>query len=332
MKYFVIPILFFLLISCSKEEEKIEEIPEITVYATQIFLNTNFYENTFPIFEKLFKCRIKLISFSNVEKLLKQNSQKKADLLLGLDNTWKYKIIADSILVSYQPANLKKVNDKLIFDKEHFIIPIYYSPLAFIYKKGELENVPKTFGAIQDGKLKDKIILTNVETSSIGRAALIWSVSAFKASGYRHFWRSIKNNIYQIVENQNVAYNMLLAGEAPIIIGYQTTPLNEENFGSDYSAVIPQEGGFNLIFGVGISRNSQNLKLSHNFVDFLLSDLFQSLVQTEITMLPVSTDIILQKEFSELQKVNKNLTNELSDKMLNENLNNWLKKWQKIMQ
>ncbi len=307
----------------------------LKMYAVDVFLNKDFFRESLLTFEKLNDCNIDLVTFQTADKLLNhvEENGNNTDIFLGLDNSLLVTVLQDSLLKQYESPQIENVNKNLIFDKSYHINPVFYSPLAFIYNKDAIEQIPSTFGAIQDGKLKQSIILTNPNNCSIGRNILIYSVAAFGRSGYRHFWRSIKNNVYTVTDNFNESYNMLLASEAPIIFGFQTSVLHDVSYkkSSRLKAVIPQEGSYNFIYGVGISSQTINIELSKKLVDYLLSISFQHLIPDSIKMFPVNTEVPLPKEMTELNKENVDFTNKFSTRWLKWKYHIWQQKWENIM-
>ncbi|MBT6994507.1 MAG: thiamine ABC transporter substrate-binding protein, partial [Candidatus Cloacimonetes bacterium] len=294
-------------------------------------LNKTFYDNSLNLFEELFDCNLEITTFPTTAEMLNniENSADSIDVFIGIDNTIFAEI--DSFFIEITPNNKKYLNDKLIFAKK--IVPVYFSPMAFIYEKESFEEEPASFGIIQDGKFKKQIVLTHPETCSIGRATLIWSVATFGKNGYRHFWRSIKENVTRTVANYDAAFNMLLASEATVMCGYQSVLFTEnECFDKDrFGALVPAEGEFNLIFGSGISRNSKNMEIAKRFIDFLISNEFQQMIDGETAMFPVNVNVKLPAEFIEITKPKKDFTRTLKQTQLKNDFSVWLNNWKRII-
>jgi len=332
-------ILTLITLSCNNHEnhEISKEYKTLNIYAVDIFLNDDFYENIIPLFTDIFKCEINITKFSNELSMLETAISKKdsteIDLLFGIDNTLLFLAEQDSLFIQYESNNINDIHQDLIFDKENRISPVCYSNIAFNYNSYVISNPPITFGEMQDGKFKDQIILTDPRTSSVGRAMLFWSIVAFGRNGYSHFWRSIKDNVFNIYENHNDAYNAYLAGEAPMILGMETTPMYHTQHDNidKFKSTIPKEGGFKLIQGVGILNSSKQKYLARKFVDFLLSKEFQELIPYEMWMMPVSKKIELPVEYEILQQISKDYTNDLSLRQIRWQYEEWISKWKKIM-
>ncbi len=339
MKKIFLLLILVLILSCNKQNsvETSNEIQTLKIYAVDIFLNEDFYENIIPIFTNIFKCEIKVTKFSNSLSMLDQAISEKdstdIDLVFGIDNTLLFRALQDSLFFPYESNNLHNIDDDLIFDKEYRVNPVCYSNIAFIYNSYIITDPPSTFGEMQDGKFKDQIILLDPRTTSIGRAMLYWSVAAFGRNGYGHFWRSIKDNVFSIFDDQNDAYNAFLAGEAPMIIGMDTTPIYHIQYDNTdkYKSTIPKEGGFKFIQGVGILNSSQKKELAAKFVDFLLSLEFQEIITDEMWMKPANKKVKLPVDYEILPQITNDYTNELSIRQTRWQYNEWIAKWKRIM-
>ena len=338
-KMFVILFITFLIVGCScgRKEELSFDSDTLNVFATKIFLNEDFLPETITIFEEVFKCRIKLTEFDNtndmMEIVISQKDSIEVDVLWGLDNTHLYDAVRESLFTAYEPKNIRYVEKENIFDDTFHIIPVCYSYLAFILNSDIIPHSPETFGEMQDGKFKNQIIIMDPRKSSIGKAMLFWTIATFGENGFGHFWRSIKDNVFFIADNYDDAYNMFLAAEAPLVIGYDTTPIfHKKNENRDkYRSSIPQEGGFKLIKGVGIMKTAINLELAERFVEFLLSNDYQELIPLNIWMYPVNKNIDLISEYELLPKPQKDFTMSLRMRTVQRRYKGWIKKWERIM-
>lgn len=341
MRFVVIAIvIIFCFSACFQQKEEIINFHADTlhVYATEVFLNDDFYQEVFPVFENIFNCSVELKTFSNVFSLLDSvnsipDSLQKIDVIFGLDNVVYSQFYKDSLFIPYEANNLRFVEKDIQFDPTFQTTPVSYCQIGFIYNSFQIEKAPSTFGEMQDGIFKKKIILMNPETSSLGRAMLIWSVAAFGKNGYGHFWRSVKENIFEIADNYNDAYNMFLANQAPLVIGYNTTPIYHQTIeNSDkYKTTIPSEGSYNYILAAAIYKKCSNLALAQKFIEFTLSEDFQTYVPNRMWMYPANKNITLEAKYDLLPFMRKDYSKTLSSRSINYNLKKWINNWESIM-
>ncbi len=348
MKKFLLLILItFLMFGCSKQVKKNQtnstnktalSSKELTIYSYDSFVESwGIGPKIVPAFEKKFNCKVKLVGCGDAGQLLNKTIKEKAnpiaDVIVGIDNTFLEKALEESILTSYKPANLSHVKKSLIFDKTFSLSPYDYGYFAFVYNTEIVKNPPLTFGEMQDPKWEKKFIFIDPRTSSVGNGLLLWTVAAFGENGYGHFWQSVKKNILTTPASWDDSYNMFLAGEAPIVLSYSTSPAYhiENDSTYKYKAFIPKEGAFMQIEGSGVINNSKHPDLAKKFVNYMLSTEVQNLIPKTQWMYPVNSDVKLPKSFENLPQPTKTLNKRLSPKTIKENSEKWIKRWIKIM-
>ncbi|NQV19513.1 MAG: thiamine ABC transporter substrate-binding protein [Armatimonadetes bacterium] len=336
-KFFFSFLILLLFFGCQpqRKTDNLSKIPVLTIYSADNFISEKIWAHTIPIFETKFECKIELRKFNDAKKLLdfviNERNISKADIVVGLDNVLLSDVLNAKLLIKYKPETLILADKNFHFDKSYRLIPVCYNYLAFVYDSESITAPPETFGQMQDGIWRKKIIIENPLNSSLGRGMLFWSVAAFGEGGYRHFWRSIKENIFTITNIWEDAFNIFLAKEAPIFLGYATTPIYPIEGIEKYKVIIPQEGGFKIIEGAGILKSTRNLKLSQQFMEFLLSNNFQKYLPSLRLMFPVNKNINLPVEFESIPIPEKDFSKNLNLKFANKNSGNWIQNWKKMM-
>jgi thiamine transport system substrate-binding protein len=328
-------------ISCSdKETGRRSESNDnvLKIYTYDSFVTWGLAANTIPAFEEQEGCRVVIESVGDagniINRLIMEKRNPQADIVIGIDNTMMNRILAEDLLVAYRSDKLDSIRDILHFDDTYHLIPYDYGYFAFVYDSFEIDDPPATFGSIQDGIWKNKLVISDPRTSSPGLGLLYWTVAAFGENGYLHFWRSVRNNILTVTSSWDEAYSMFLAGEVPIVLSYSTSPaFHIEVEGNDrYKAMIPVEGAFMQIEGAGIVAETQNLELAQRFIDYMLSLEFQEHIPATQWMYPVNDKVKLPESFNELP---------VPERVLNDELNiagtdtatsdRWLTRWIEIM-
>ena len=116
-----------------------------------------------------------------------------------------------------------------------------------------------------------------------------------------------------------------MAGEADIVLSYSTSPaahiMFEKNY--DISALTFEEGNYLSIEFAGILKTSNNQKLANTFLNFVLSNDFQSVIPSTNIMYPV-TNINLPDAYKHLD-IPKAL--QLDPKDINDNKQEWINEW-----
>ena len=139
-------------------------------------------------------------------------------------------------------------------------------------------------------------------------------------------WSKLNKKIISVTKGWTDAYyNFFMAGEADIVLSYTSSPaahiMFEENY--DISASTFTEGNYISVEFAGILKSSTNKEMANNFLNFMLSDEFQSIIPSTNIMYPV-TNIKLPNAYNELE-IPKPL--QLKPKDINDNKEKWIDEW-----
>lgn len=327
-----------LLISCNSkiDQQKIKKQQPLVIYITDYCLSHEKLSNFILDFSAQNDIHIIIEKFTDSSDIYRKiNSDSTAtipDIVIGFTNSDPWLEELDSLFINYENTSSFSIKKELNFYGNKFI-PFCYYELAFVYNTNEIEIPPETFGSMQDGIWKDKIILPDPEQTSLGRAMLIWSVAAFGKNGYGHFWKSIKENIYRTENKWDNAYRMFLAREAPMVLGFSSIPLYhiDDQKTESIKSFIPQEGGFRLIESIALSNTCESKSDAEKILNYLMSENFQqnlSSTNYSYSVLDLDSDKSILDSIPKSDKIYNNVYN---TKKIGENFNTWIKKWKKIM-
>jgi len=116
-----------------------------------------------------------------------------------------------------------------------------------------------------------------------------------------------------------------MSGEAEIVLSYTSSPaahiMFEDNY--DISASTFEEGNYISVEFAGILKSSKNKDMANNFLNFMISDDFQSVLPTTNIMYPV-TNIDLPDAYNQLE-IPKPI--QLEPKNINDNKEEWINEW-----
>ena len=139
-------------------------------------------------------------------------------------------------------------------------------------------------------------------------------------------WSKLNKKIIAVTKGWTDAYyNFFMAGEADIVLSYSSSPaahiMFEDNY--DISASTFEEGNYISVEFAGILKSSKNKEMANNFLNFMISDDFQSVIPSTNIMYPV-TNIDLPDAYNELE-IPKPL--QLEPKNINDNKEEWINEW-----
>jgi thiamine transport system substrate-binding protein len=126
-------------------------------------------------------------------------------------------------------------------------------------------------------------------TSSPGLGFFVWTKAVY-GDNWPDYWRRLGPSILTIADGWSSAYGLYTRGEAPLALSYTTSPgyhLEYENT-ERYRAAIFAEGHPIQIEVAGLLAAAKNKANAKKFLDFMLSDSFQTVAPHVNWMYPVT--------------------------------------------
>jgi len=280
------------------------------------------------IFEEIYKIDLNLIAVDNtatlLNKVILEGSNTKADIILGLDMNLYDAAEKSDLFINH---SLNNINDKISlpinWDSKIFV-PYNYGYFAFVYNNKKLNSPPKSMDELINST-NARIVIQDPRTSTPGIGLLAWMKSIY-GNDTKNQWVKLNKKIISVTKGWTDAYyNFFMAGEADIVLSYSTSPaahiMFEKNY--DISALTFEEGNYLSIEFAGILKTSNNQKLANTFLNFVLSNDFQSVIPSTNIMYPV-TNINLPDAYKHLD-IPKAL--QLDPKDINDNKQEWINEW-----
>ena len=280
------------------------------------------------IFEETYKIDLDLIAVDSastlLNKIILEGSNTKADIILGLDMNLFDAAEKSNLFTTHSVSNINdKISLPINWDSEIFV-PYNYGYFAFVYNNKKLKNPPKSMDELINST-KARIVIQDPRTSTPGFGLLTWMKSLYDDDS-KNKWSQLNKKIISVTKGWTDSYyNFFMAGEADIVLSYSTSPaahiMFEDNY--DISAMTFKEGNYLSIEFAGILKTSNNQKLANTFLNFILSNDFQSVIPSTNIMYPV-TKINLPDAYKQL-KIPKAL--QLDPKEINDNKEEWINEW-----
>ncbi|MCK9547050.1 MAG: thiamine ABC transporter substrate-binding protein [Sphaerochaeta sp.] len=287
-------------------------------------------------YEARFGTAIKLVgsgdAISMMNRLMAEGKSTPADVVVGITDDMAGRILDSALLRPYQSPQLEHIPSFLHFDPTWRLLPFDYGNYAFIVDSEKLQRPlwPSTLSDLTDTRFKDKIILIDPRTSSVGLGLLLWTIEEYGPEHWLSWWEAIKPNVLTITDGWSSAYGLFTEGEAPLVISFTTSPvyhvLNEGS--TRYQALIFPSGHQATIEGVGILASSTRQEEAERFVDFLLSDA-QEEIAIANSMYPTNASTELPAAFQWAPKPPQSLSTDRT--RLEKNLERWLTEWTEVM-
>lgn len=268
-----------------------QEKPVLTVYTYDSFVSE---WGPGPQIEAAFEaecnCDLKFVGAGDGAALLArvrlEGAHTKADVVLGLDTNLTASA-AETGIFARHGLNEASFDLPVEWDDDIFL-PFDWGYFAFVYDTSLVTNPPKSMVELAESDLE--IILQDPRSSTPGLGMLLWVRAAYGERAPQ-IWRDLSDNIVTITKGWSEAYGMFLEGEADMVLSYTTSPayhLIAENDASKAAAPF-DEGHYMQIEVVAKVASSDQQPLADHFMEFVISDRFQSVIPTTNWMYPAVT-------------------------------------------
>ena len=281
------------------------------------------------IFEEKYNADVDFVAVDSAATLLNkvflEGDTSKADIVLGLDMNLFDLAEQSGLFTSH---NIKDINNlinlPLKWETNKFV-PYNYGYFSFVYNKANLETPPKSMDELINST-NARIVIQDPRTSTPGLGLLTW-MKALYGDQAGDEWKKLNKKIISVTKGWTDAYyNFFMAGEADMVLSYTTSPAAHIMFEERYDilATTFEEGNYITIEFAGILNNSQNKDLANKFLNFMLSEEFQSVIPSTNIMYPITNIKDLPEAFDKLDVPN---FIQMDPKEINKNKEKWIDEW-----
>lgn len=301
--------------------------PKLSLYVYDSFVaKGGLGPEIFPAFEKKCGCELKILPSGDGGQLLTrlqldaERSKPGAQIALGLDEpTFDRARPWLEVSEKWQPKGMKELHPDL--KRTPGFVPFDYGFFAFMADQQALSELklspPRKLTDLLAPAWKRNLILEDPRTSTPGLAFVLF---ANQVSGMpkNEFWSKMRTQWLTLAAGWDSAYGLFLRKEAPLVWSYTTSQAYHEEHGDSpssrrYEAVIFDEGQPMQVEGAALVKNSfsdgeagkQQLKLAHEFLEYLISPAVQDLIAKHQWMYPARKSTALPPSFLHLPKPKK---------------------------
>ena len=286
-----------------------------------------------PIIEKIFEEKhnadVEFVAVDSaatlLNKVILEGDTSKADIVLGLDMNLFDLAEQSGLFTTHNINDINNlINLPLKWESNKFV-PYNYGYFSFVYNEANLATPPKSMDELINST-NARIVIQDPRTSTPGLGLLTW-MKALYGDKAGDEWKKLNKKIISVTKGWTDAYyNFFMAGEADMVLSYTTSPAAHIMFEERYDilATTFEEGNYITIEFAGILNNSQNKDLANKFLNFMLSEEFQSVIPSTNIMYPVTNIKDLPEAFDKLDVPN---FIQMDPKEINKNKEKWIDEW-----
>ncbi len=286
-----------------------------------------------PIIEKIFEEKhnadVEFVAVDSaailLNKVILEGDTSKADIVLGLDMNLFDLAEQSGLFTTHNINDINNlINLPLKWESNKFV-PYNYGYFSFVYNEANLATPPKSMDELINST-NARIVIQDPRTSTPGLGLLTW-MKALYGDKAGDEWKKLNKKIISVTKGWTDAYyNFFMAGEADMVLSYTTSPAAHIMFEERYDilATTFEEGNYITIEFAGILNNSQNKDLANKFLNFMLSEEFQSVIPSTNIMYPITNIKDLPEAFDKLDVPN---FIQMDPKEINKNKEKWIDEW-----
>jgi len=327
------PVMAIVAVMVTSLSLQAAETPVLTIYTYDSFASE---WGPGPAIEKTFEaecaCDVNFVALDSsigiLGRVQLEGPSSKADIVLGLD-TNLMKTARDTGLFAPHGVSLDgRTSLPVAFADDHFV-PFDWGYFAFVYNSEVMATPPTSLKALVNAPDDIRIVIQDPRTSTPGLGLLLWVRSVY-GDDAGEAWASLSPRIVTVTKGWWDAYSMFLDGEADMVLSYSTSPAYHIVVdGTDkYRAAAFDEGHYMQVEVAAMLKNAPQPELARQFMDFILSSDFQSVIPTKNWMYPAGKADLPEAFDGLIQPVEARL---YSPEDVAANKSAWVGEWQRAL-
>lgn len=275
-------------------------------------------------------CTVEFVALDNSAGILNrvqlEGSSSRADIVLGLD-TNLMALAEDTGLLAESEVDMSALSLPMEWTSSVFV-PYDFGFFAFVYDTEVLDSPPTSLQALIDAPDDLKIIIQDPRTSTPGLGLMLWMKSVYGDDAAAQ-WRKLQPKILTVTQGWSEAYfSLFLNGEAPMVLSYSTSPGYHMAIDNTerYQAAAFEEGHYLQVEVAALLESSDNKALGREFMQFILTPEFQTLLPLTNVMYPaIDIGDALPEEFERLIQPSRALL--MSPDVVRDQRKIWIDEW-----
>jgi thiamine transport system substrate-binding protein len=273
---------------CLAASMAVADTPVLTVYAPDYFVSE---WGPGPKIEELFEadcaCDLQFKPGDLLPRILLEGTRTEADVVIGL-NTDVTKKARESGLFAPHGQGFDGLTLPLDWTDDTFL-PFNYGHTAFIYDTTRIDNPPASFADLLTAPDDLRLVIQDPRSSISGLALVLW-VKAVFGDEAEQAWSALAPKIVTVTRGWSESYGLFTDGEADMVLSYTTSPayhIIAEGDETKKAAIFPEGHYFMVELAAKLAGTDQP-ELADAFMEFILSETFQSMIATGNWSIPAA--------------------------------------------
>lgn len=265
-----------------------------------------------------------------LNQLILQKDNPTVDGVYGIDNYSAETLLAEDMLTSHEAELGSADAFALESDTDGHLAPIDHGQVCVNMDNQWFEDEgitpPETLEDLTDPAYEDLLVTTDPTTSSPGLAFLVATIAG--TDDWEAYWQDLLDNGAKVAGGWSDAYYSDFTatgkGDYPLVVSYSSSPAAEGGRTSSILGTCTQQVEY-----AGVLAEAENPDGAKAFIEFLLSEDFQTALPEEMFMYPVRDDVELPEEWSQYAELSEDpITADPAE--VAENRDAWLDTWTQL--
>ncbi len=273
-----------------------------------------------------------------VNQLVLTKDSPLGDVVYGVSDTFASRAVDEGVFAPYSPMDLPASAKPYVIDD--VLTPIDLSDVCLNadltwFEDQNLEP-PVTLDDLLLPEYKNLLVVTNPATSSPGLNFLVTTIAAKGEDGWLTYWEHLRDNGVKVVEGWSDAYyvDFTAAGEdgdRPLVLSYSSSPpstLNEAGDAATTAALL--ETCSRQVEYAGVLKGARNPEGAQKFIDFMLSERFQSELPEMMYVYPIDDTVELPEAWAKFAPQARRPF-ELTPQQIGAGRMKWIEEWSSMV-
>jgi len=259
-------------------------------------------DDVIAAFEAQYNARLTILKGGDANEMVNRAilnaGNPEGDLLFGADNLTFERALDANVFEPYTATGRDAVpaDIRAAIGDSTAVTPIDYGFVDLNLDVASGLEPPATFEDLTTEAWRGRLVVEDPSTSSPGLQFLASTVAYFGEDGdytWRDFWADLRANDVLISDGWTDAYYTqftLAGGDRPLVVSYTTSPAAEVFFGElDEPPTLNVIPGplFRQVEVAGVLAGAKQPELARSFIDFMLSEAFQTQIPETMFVYPV---------------------------------------------
>lgn len=286
------------------------------------------------------------------DELVRTKADPLGDVAIGVDGTTAWRASREGVFEPYTSPEANQGQQRFSIDKQQRLSAVDVTDMCLNidteWFAARALPEPTSFEDLTDSRYRGLLVTPDPRTSSAGLAFLHATIARFGDRDWRTYWKELKANEVQVVDDVEQAYSTEFSGSSgkgdyPIVVAYASAPAasasaaaSEESDDTDKTgragtkALLDAGMCYRNVRYAGVLDGAENPEQAGKLVDFLLTQQFQEKVPAAFGSYPTREGVELPDGWDELAPQPAE-PRQLPAKEVSTHQERWLSEWRSIM-